>query len=59
MGSCIITSSEFLFASNKQMVRRRMGVPDGFDHVCTIALRYIEGEKPATPQRNMDVINYI
>ncbi|OGD55452.1 hypothetical protein A3K78_03205 [Candidatus Bathyarchaeota archaeon RBG_13_52_12] len=59
MGSCIITSSEFLFASNKEMVRRMMGVPDGLDHVCTIALGYMDGEKPSTPQRNLDVISYI
>ena len=59
VGTCVITSSEFLFASNKEKVREMLGVPERYDHICTIALGYIDREKPAMPQRNMDVINYI
>jgi nitroreductase len=59
VGTCVITSSEFLFASNKEKVREMLGVPERYDHVCMIALGYLDGEKPAMPPRNMDVINYI
>ncbi|MCX6654284.1 MAG: nitroreductase family protein, partial [Candidatus Bathyarchaeota archaeon] len=59
VGSCIIASSEFLFASDKENVRKMLGVPNGYDHVCTITLGYPDGEKPLTPQKNLNVINYM
>jgi len=59
VGSCIIASSEFLFASDKEKIMKMLGVPEGYGHICTIALGYTDGEKPATPPRKFDVINYI
>ncbi|HXZ94709.1 MAG TPA: nitroreductase family protein [Dehalococcoidia bacterium] len=60
IGSCIMTSTEFLFASDKgKACKREMGIPDGYAHVVTIALGYKAGETPVAPPRNKDVINYI
>jgi nitroreductase len=59
IGSHIMTSSEFLFASEKgDELKRELGVPDGYNHICTIALGY-KDENPAPKQRRRDVINYI
>jgi nitroreductase len=60
IGSCIITSSVFLFASEKgNELKRKLGIPDGYNHICTIALGYKDCENPSAPPRNKDVINYI
>ena len=59
IGSHIMAISEFLFASEKgNELKRELGVPDGYSHVCTIALGY-KDEKPAAKPRSKDVINYI
>ena len=60
LGSCIITSSAFLFASEKgEELKKKLGIPAGYSHICTIALGYKEGAKPVAPPRNENVINYI
>lgn len=60
IGSCVMTSSEFLFASEKgNALKKELGIPDGYNHVCVVALGYAEGKDPDTPPRNKDVINYI
>jgi len=60
IGSCIITSSAFLFTSEKSdELKRELGIPEGYNHICTIALGYKEGEIPSVPPRNKDVVNYI
>lgn len=59
IGSHIMTSSEFLFASEKgNELKRELGVPDEYNHICAIALGY-KDENPAARQRRKDVINYI
>jgi nitroreductase len=60
IGSCIITSSAFLFTSEmSHALKKELGIPEGYNHICTIALGYKEGEIPSAPPRNKDVINYI
>jgi nitroreductase len=60
IGSCIITSSAFLFASEKgEEMRNKLGIPRGYSHVCSVALGYKEGANPVAPPRNDNVINYI
>jgi len=59
MGSHIMASSEFLFASEKgNELKRELGVPDGYNHICAIALGYKNESPPARPRRR-DVITYI
>ena len=60
LGSCIITSSAYLFASAKgEELRNKLGIPRGYSHVCSVALGYKEGTNPVAPPRNENVINYI
>jgi nitroreductase len=60
IGSCVITSSGFLFMSDKgRNLQKELGIPDGYKHVCTVTLGYKENGNPAAPPRNRDVINYI
>lgn len=60
IGSCIITSSGFLFASEKgNAMRVELGIPDGYKHICTIALGYKDGENPEAPPKSEEVISYI
>lgn len=60
IGSCVMTSPELLFASEKgNALKKDLGIPDGYTHVCVVTLGYTEGKEPETPPRNKDVINYI
>ena len=60
IGSCIITSSAFLFTSEKSNeLKKELGIPEGYNHICTIALGYKDGENPSAPPRRKDVIHYI
>lgn len=60
IGSCIIASSSLLFASEKaNEFIAELGIPEGYNHVCTVALGYINGDHPAAPPRNTDVVNYV
>jgi nitroreductase len=59
LGSHIMTSTELLFASEKgRGLKKELGVPDGYEHVCAIALGYKDEVPPAKPRRK-DVVNYI
>ncbi|MBS7616969.1 nitroreductase family protein [Candidatus Bathyarchaeota archaeon] len=59
LGSHIMTSTEFLFTLEKgKELKRELGVPEGYEHVCVIALGYKDENPPAKP-RIKDVINYI
>ncbi|MCL6477569.1 MAG: nitroreductase family protein [Peptococcaceae bacterium] len=60
IGSCYIASSSLLFESEKgEEFRKELGIPDGYNHVCSIALGYKAAENPAAPPRNKEVINYV
>lgn len=59
IGSCVIASSRFLFTSDKgNALREVLGIPDGYNHICTVALGYND-EDPEAPPRNKDVFNYV
>lgn len=60
IGSHIMTSTEFLFASDKgKAIKKEMGIPDGYTHVCAIVLGYKEGEPPPARPRNKEAVTYI
>jgi nitroreductase len=60
IGSCVMTSPEFLFASDKgNALKKELGIPDGYNFICSIALGYNDGDIPVTPPRDKKVINYI
>jgi nitroreductase len=59
LGSHIMTSTEFLFKSKDgEALRKELGIPDGYRHVCTVALGYKDESPPPKPRRK-DVINYV
>jgi len=60
IGSCVMTSPELIFSTEKgQALLKKMGVPDGYKHVCTVTLGYVEGDRPEPRPRNREVINYL
>jgi nitroreductase len=60
IGSCVLTSSDLLFISEKgTAMKKELGFPDGYKHICTVTLGYKEGENPSAPPKNKDVISYI
>jgi nitroreductase len=60
VGSCVIASSAFLFTPDKNNdLKKELGIPDGYSHVCTVSLGYRDGDNPEAPPRKKDVINYI
>ncbi|MBN1190553.1 MAG: nitroreductase family protein [Dehalococcoidales bacterium] len=60
VSSLIMTSSDLLFASQEgKALKKEMGIPEGYIHVCTILLGYREGEIPTARPRDKEVITYI
>jgi nitroreductase len=60
IGSCVIGFSRFLLISQEGIdLLRELGMPEGYSHLCAIALGYPDGTHPSMPPRNRDVINYI
>jgi len=59
LGSIIMTSTELLFKSEKgEQLKKELGVPEGYEHVCVVALGYKDENPPPKPRRK-DVINYV
>lgn len=60
IGSCIMTSAGLLFASEEgRAMQKELGIPNGYEHVCTVALGYHNGDPPTAPPRNKEVISFI
>ena len=60
IGSCIMTSAGFLFASAKgQEMKHELGIPEGYEHMCSIALGYKGADSVTVPPRNREVFSYI
>ena len=60
LGACVMASPNLLFMSEKgNELRSRLGIPDGYNHVCTVAVGYRTGDSPPMPPRNTDVITYV
>jgi len=60
LGTCLMTSSEFLFASEKGAeLMKELGIPEGYKHICAVTLGYKDGENPPAKPRKEDVIHYI
>ncbi len=51
LASCITASSLFMFKSEEgQALQEKLQIPEGYQTVCTIALGYRKGDKPAEPE---------
>ena len=60
IGTCLMTSSEFLFAADQgDKLKKKLGIPDGYRHVCALTLGYKEGENPPAKPRDKNAVNYI
>jgi nitroreductase len=60
LGSCIITSSSYIFASSKcNDLKMKLGIPTGYSHICSVVIGYKEGANPVAPPRNDNVISYV
>lgn len=60
IGSCILTSAGFLFASAKgRDMKKELGIPEGYEHICSIALGYKVDEKITVPPRNREVFSFV
>ena len=60
INSVVMTSTEFLFASKDPSgIKKELGIPEGYSHICMIALGYAEGNIPPVPRRNKEVVTYI
>ncbi|MDF2613309.1 MAG: nitroreductase [Clostridia bacterium] len=60
VGSCIMTMPNFAFDYEKaEALKRDLGIPKGYNHICSVVLGYKAGPTPTAPLRNAEVINYI
>lgn len=59
LGSCIMASSELLFAADADgSLARELGLPEGYRHVVSICLGY-KNEAPEAKERNEGLVNYL
>ncbi|MGB9959700.1 MAG: nitroreductase family protein [Candidatus Bathyarchaeales archaeon] len=59
LGSHVMAMTELIFASEKgKEFKRELEVPEGYEHICTIAIGYKDENPPQKPRRK-DVITYI
>jgi len=59
IGSCLMTSSEFLFAGEKgNELKKELGIPEGYRHVVAVTLGYKDGENPPAKPRKNELIHY-
>ena len=60
IGSCIITSAGFLFVSTSgRKMKKELGIPKGYEHICSIALGYKATDTLTAPPRNREVFSYL
>jgi len=60
VSSCVMVMPGLLFAGDEDgRLARELGIPEGYTHIVSVALGYREGDRPAIPTRNRDVITYV
>jgi len=60
IGSCIMTSSELWFNGNAgDELKKELGIPDEYRHVCAVTLGYKAEEELPDRTRETKVVNYI
>jgi len=60
IGSCLMASSEMAFKSPLgEDLRTELGIPQGYEHVCTVALGYKDCEQPPAKPRRDNLVNYV
>ena len=60
IGSCLIASSALLFIGGSAAAyKKELGIPEGYDHILSVALGYKASEAPKAPERNKEVFKYI
>jgi nitroreductase len=60
LGACVVGSPDMLFATpKKEEIKKELGVPEGYSHICTVTLGYRNCTNPEAKPRSKDVINYI
>ncbi|MEM2514300.1 MAG: nitroreductase family protein [Candidatus Bathyarchaeia archaeon] len=59
LGSHVMAMTEFIFMSDEgRDLKKELGVPEGYEHICTVALGYKDESPPPKPRRK-DVINFV
>lgn len=60
IGTCLMTSSEFLFVADANgELKKALGIPEGYRHVCALTLGYKDCDQPAPAPRRDDLVNYV
>ncbi|MEM2614001.1 MAG: nitroreductase family protein [Nitrososphaerota archaeon] len=59
LGSHVMAMTEFIFMSDEgKNLKKELGVSEGYEHICTVALGYKDESPPPKPRRK-DVINFV
>lgn len=60
IGTCLMTSSELLFAADAGgELKRALGIPDGYRHVCAVTIGYKDCDQPDPAPRREGLVNYV
>ncbi len=60
IGTCLMTSSELLFARDTDgALKKRLGIPAGYRHVCALTVGYKDGEQPFAAARREGLFDIV
>lgn len=60
IGSCLMGSSEFLFLGDEGgELKKALGIPDGYRHVCSVTLGYKDCDQPIPAPRRGGLVNMV
>lgn len=60
INSVCLASTGLIFACDEaESLEKELAFPEGYRHVCVIALGYCDGDIPACPERNQDVVSFL
>ena len=60
IGSCLMGSSEFLFLGDEgEEIKKGLGIPDGYRHVCAVTLGYKDCDQPIPAPRRDGMVNVV
>lgn len=60
IGSIILGSPSLAFIGDDgEALKKEVKIPDGYEHIVSVALGFMKGEKPVTPERDKDVFSYV
>ncbi len=60
IGTCLMTSSELLFTADiGDELKKALGIPEGYKHICSLTIGYKDCDQPAPAPRKENLVSYL